>query len=305
MVPQHRLDRLLRVRIERVARRAGVEPAGDAANFGRAAPGEHVVVQAGGQAEFVGVGVPPFFDDGGQNFGAGPARPAAEGREFIEDVEGGNVAAGKFAAQAAEKTVPPIWSLVGNHSERMVGTQVRQQIIGQPLLRLLGPVTAGTAVLRDRGFRRKLQAHGRKCGLAPFALGEIARPQISLMERVQKHGFGGLRGSSGGQIGGAAGGFVSGLGGGLAEAGDFGGAIGQRPEPQGGTDFGDEGDGKHGWTAQETGATRTQERLDHTPLGERLGPGINAEGLGHVGSRGRERECDRLGERKFSAASKG
>ncbi len=96
MVPQRRLNRLLRVRIEGVAWCAGVEPPGDAANFGRATTGEHVIVQPGGQSEFVGVGVPPFLDDGRQNFGARLTRPAAEGREFIENVEGGNVAAGKF-----------------------------------------------------------------------------------------------------------------------------------------------------------------------------------------------------------------
>ena len=242
MGPQRRLNRLLRVRIEGVARRAGVEPAGDATNFRCTATGEHMVMQPGGQPEFVGVRVPPFFDDGGQNFVASPTRPAAEGREFIEDVEGGNVTARKFVVQACKKMAPPVWSEVGHPAERMVAAQVRQQIIGQPLLRLLGPVATGAAVLGGRGFLGKLRPQGRERSLAPLALGQIARPHISLMERAQKRGFGGPRGRAGGEIGRAAGGFVGGLGGRLAEADDFGGTVGQRPEPQRGADFRDESD---------------------------------------------------------------
>lgn len=145
--------------------------------------------------------------------------------------------------------VPPVRSEVGHPPERMVVAQVRQQIIGQPLLRLLGPVATGAAVLGGRGFRGKLRTKGRERGLAPFMFGQIARPPISLMERGQKRGFGGPRGRAGGKIGGPASGFVGGLGGGLAEADDFGRAIGQRPEPEGGTDFRDEGYREHRRTA--------------------------------------------------------
>ena len=77
------------------------------------------------EAEFVGVGVSPFFDDGRQNFGAGPTCPAAEEREFIEDVEGRNVTARKFVVQTGKKMAPPVRSEVGHPAERMVAAQMR------------------------------------------------------------------------------------------------------------------------------------------------------------------------------------
>lgn len=137
----------------RIARKAaGLEPAGDGAGFRGSAAGEDVIMHLGGKAEFVGMGVAPFFDDGCQDFLPLASNLAAEVGQLIEDVIGGNVATGEFVAEASDEQLPPDRGEPSDAAKRMIGAQVRQEIAGKPLLALIRPVAAGAPALGRGSF---------------------------------------------------------------------------------------------------------------------------------------------------------
>ena len=125
---------------------AGVEPGGDFAGAVQSAAGKDVVVELCRQAEFIGVFLAPLFDQGREHFlGAGLA---AEMRQFVEQMELGEVASGKFRVQAAEEQLPPDRREGGDLHEGMVVAEVGEGIGPEPVLALFCPVSAGAAASR-------------------------------------------------------------------------------------------------------------------------------------------------------------
>lgn len=131
----------------------------------------------------------------------------------------------------------------------------------------------------------KLRTQCGEGGIALFAFGEVDRTAIRLGQGSQEVVLGSGGGIARAAIGGSAGLLIGGLGGGLEDAGDFRGAIRESPGADGRADFGDKGGGEDRGAAEAARATRALECLNHTPVGEGVRPGIDAECAGHLGLR--------------------
>lgn len=262
---------------------AGLEPAGDGAGFGGSAAGEDVIMHLGGKAQFVGMGFAPFLDDRCQDLFPLTTRVSAEVRQLVENVIGGNVATGKLVAEASNEQFPPDRGEASDAAKGMIGPQVRQEIAGKPLLTLFCPVATGAAALGGGGFGCELGTQCGEGGLALFAFREVERAVIRLGKGSQEVVLGGGGGFARATIGGSAGLLIGGLGGGLEDTDNFRGAIRQRPGADRRADFGDEGRGEDRGAAEAARATCALESLNHTPVGEGVRPGIDAECAGHLG----------------------
>ncbi|MFZ5495336.1 MAG: hypothetical protein ACOZE5_08370 [Verrucomicrobiota bacterium] len=175
-----------------------------------------MVMQPGGQAEFVSVGRPPIIHESREGYFPILPRLLPQTGQFLKQMKTGEVAAGKFGAEAADEQGPPDRGDSGETQDRAVTIQMSEKVGLEPLAALGRPEGPGAAALRGAGFCGKaLPADGEGC-FALLAESKSLRATTRYRDGREIVVFGHSRGSSEIAVGLTARGFVGRLRGGLA-----------------------------------------------------------------------------------------